>query len=248
MPRKFSAQELADWHHKLTDYFDDGELKTLCFNLGVTFDDLPGDGKASKARELVAFMERRDRIPELIAECEKQRPNVEWNLSSNGNGGAASSGSRAHTVRDAAGSIQLPDHVAGDVIIAQIGAGAENVAVGKNVAQSIGALDRLDDKQVIEQKLAEVTAAFDKVRGQVDATVVAVADFQIRLLRGELEKTAMGQVPSANVITQVGGWLLDNVPQIKPALANLFVASAVSRVVTRAGGSAVDWVKAKFGQ
>jgi hypothetical protein len=67
-------------------------------------------------------------------------------------------------------------------------------------------------------------------------------------LRGELEKTAMGQVPSANVITQVGGWLLDNVPQIKPALANLFVASAVSRVVTRAGGSAVDWVKAKFGQ
>jgi hypothetical protein len=248
MLRRFSTQELADLHQKLSAYFDDGELKTLCFDLDVTYDDLPGDGKASKARELVAFMGRRDRIPELVAECEKQRPNVEWNLSSNGNVVAASNGSRAHTVRDAAGSIQLPDHVAGDVIIAQIGAGAENVAVGKNVAQRIGTLDGPDDKQVVGQKLAEVTAAFDKVRGQVDATVVAVADFQLGLLRGELQKTARGEVPSANVITQVSGWLLDNVPQMKPALANLFVAPAVSRVVTRAGSSAVEWVKAKFGQ
>jgi hypothetical protein len=32
----------------------------------VDYDVLPGDGKADKARELAAYLERRDRIPELI--------------------------------------------------------------------------------------------------------------------------------------------------------------------------------------
>ena len=35
--------------------FDVGELQTLCFELGVDYDDLPGSGKADKARELVEY-------------------------------------------------------------------------------------------------------------------------------------------------------------------------------------------------
>ena len=250
MVREYTAQELADLRQKLADYFDDGELKSLCFDLGVAYDELPGEGKANKARELVAFMERRDRMSELVAECARQRPKVSWGLSSDGDDAAASNDGREQqrAVREAVGSIQLPDRVAGDVIIAQIGAGAENVAVGKNVAQSIGTWSEPDDKQVIGQRLTQVAAAFDKVRGQVDATIAAVADFQIKLLRSELEKTAKGETPSANVITQVGEWLLSNVPQMTPALASLFAAPAVNKVVAKAGISAVNWVKARFGQ
>jgi hypothetical protein len=51
----------------LAERFDEGELRTLCFDLGIEYDDLPGKGRADKARELVAYLERRDRIPDLIA-------------------------------------------------------------------------------------------------------------------------------------------------------------------------------------
>ncbi|HRQ40109.1 MAG TPA: hypothetical protein PLD25_19540 [Chloroflexota bacterium] len=56
------------------------ELKTLCFHLSADFDDLPGEGKVGKARELIKYLERRDRLPELINEMNRQRPNIEWRL------------------------------------------------------------------------------------------------------------------------------------------------------------------------
>lgn len=62
----------------LTTYFDKGELRTLCFDLGVDYDDLPGEAKVDKARELVSYMERRNRIPELVAMGRRLRPNAPW--------------------------------------------------------------------------------------------------------------------------------------------------------------------------
>ncbi len=76
---------------------------------------------------------------------------------------------------------------------------------------------------------------------------MAVADFQMKLLRGELGKTKENQVPSAMAILQVGDWLLANLPQIKPALTALFTAPAIRRVMAKAGSDAVSWAKAKFG-
>ena len=49
----------------LTDHFDEGELRTLCFDLRIDYASLPGEGKADKARELVAYCERHGRIVEL---------------------------------------------------------------------------------------------------------------------------------------------------------------------------------------
>lgn len=40
-------------------------LRTLCFRLGIDYDDLPGDSKAGRARELVLLLERAGRIHEL---------------------------------------------------------------------------------------------------------------------------------------------------------------------------------------
>ncbi len=72
------AERLAVLRQNLTDYFSDGELHTLCFDLGVDYEELPGTGKADKARELVDHFNRRNRIPELVAACEKERPSVLW--------------------------------------------------------------------------------------------------------------------------------------------------------------------------
>ncbi len=49
----------------IRDRFNDGELRDLCFELHIDYESLPGEGKAAKARELVSFCERRDRLPEL---------------------------------------------------------------------------------------------------------------------------------------------------------------------------------------
>jgi tetratricopeptide (TPR) repeat protein len=61
------------------------ELRDLCFDLGVKYDDLPGEGAAAKARELVDYLERHCRIPDLehylahppgVWRCLRRRPAV----------------------------------------------------------------------------------------------------------------------------------------------------------------------------
>jgi WD40 repeat protein len=62
----------------ITAHFSLQELKTLCFDIGVEFDDLGGEGLSEKARELVTFLQRRDRIPELLQILINERPGVVW--------------------------------------------------------------------------------------------------------------------------------------------------------------------------
>jgi hypothetical protein len=67
-----------------TTRFSEGELRTLCFDLKVDYDSLPGEAKADKARELVAYYERRDSIHELIKVGRHNRPDIHWDDLSNG--------------------------------------------------------------------------------------------------------------------------------------------------------------------
>jgi hypothetical protein len=141
---------------------------------------------------------------------------------------------------------------AGDVIIGHVGAGAIGVTMGKNnITQTV--YDVLgeptpDDKQVIEQKLSEAMTTVQGLQEQLDAQTAGIAEFQLKLLQGELTKTEEGETPSASTITQVGDWLLDNVPQIAEILTSLFATPAVGRVVGKAGEVAVEWVKKRFGR
>ena len=62
----------------LDEHFDENELKTLCFDLDVDYDNLPGEGKASKVRELITYLRRRGRIFELVGTGKRLRPDVPW--------------------------------------------------------------------------------------------------------------------------------------------------------------------------
>lgn len=57
---------LAEVRRLITDRLDIEDLRTLCFDLGVDYDRLRGEGKGGKARELVALMHRQQRLPELM--------------------------------------------------------------------------------------------------------------------------------------------------------------------------------------
>jgi len=72
-PEKFTRLR-----EKLIRHFDKEDLRTLCSNIGVDYDDLPGEGKTAKARELIAYLDRRGRIPALIEMCTSLRLHVSW--------------------------------------------------------------------------------------------------------------------------------------------------------------------------
>jgi DNA-binding NarL/FixJ family response regulator len=70
--------ELAKLRQNLVDFFSEDELHTLCFDVGIDYEALPATGKNGKARELVAYLERRGLISKFTAICRNWRPNVSW--------------------------------------------------------------------------------------------------------------------------------------------------------------------------
>ena len=70
--------DLIHLQRQLVEYFDLSELKTLCFELGMDYDELGGETKSDKARELVKAAYRNGRVPDVVQRCEEVRPNVVW--------------------------------------------------------------------------------------------------------------------------------------------------------------------------
>jgi hypothetical protein len=62
----------------IADTFNTEELKTLCSDLGLDYDNLGGDGKEAKARELIAYLNRRGELARLVAYCTNARPTYPW--------------------------------------------------------------------------------------------------------------------------------------------------------------------------
>ena len=140
-------------------------------------------------------------------------------------------------------------HTGGDVITATVGAGARNVAVGKNITQTIYEAigePAANDKAIIAEQFSRLSAELGRLRTPLDASTAQMVQFQVKLLQGELTKTGESETPSANTITMAGDWLLENVPQIAEVLASLFATPAVGRVLGKAGEIAVQWVKRRF--
>lgn len=65
----------------LLDYFNDDDLRNLCFELNIDYDVLPGDGKDAKVRELVQYCERHQRMAELREAGRRARPQLDWGTS-----------------------------------------------------------------------------------------------------------------------------------------------------------------------
>lgn len=74
-----SEIDLIHLQRQLVEYFDLGELKTLCFDLSMDYDELAGETKSDKARELVKAAYKNGRVPDVVQQCEEVRPNVVWN-------------------------------------------------------------------------------------------------------------------------------------------------------------------------
>lgn len=64
---------------KIADSFDLNELRTLCLDIGINYESFNGGGTIEgKSASLLAYMQRRNQLPQLMAALEKERPDVIW--------------------------------------------------------------------------------------------------------------------------------------------------------------------------
>lgn len=73
-----SAAYLTTLHRLLNGYFSLEEIRTLCFNLHIDYESVPGEEKQSRIRELLLGLGRRSRLTDLIPLLQQERPLVDW--------------------------------------------------------------------------------------------------------------------------------------------------------------------------
>lgn len=73
-----TTQFLSALRRGILDSFSLNEIQSLCFDLGVDYESLGGEGREAKARELITYFNRRGRLSELIRYCVEARPNYPW--------------------------------------------------------------------------------------------------------------------------------------------------------------------------
>lgn len=62
----------------IKEHFNVGELRLLCDDIGVKYEDLSGETLILKVQELVSYCYRHNRTQELITVCKRSRPHAMW--------------------------------------------------------------------------------------------------------------------------------------------------------------------------
>jgi hypothetical protein len=79
---KQNGSQFSGWHIQLREIlgtaFDDNDIRTLCFDLNIDYDNLPGEGKTRKIIELINNNAHQGRIEQLIDYCSQKRPDFPW--------------------------------------------------------------------------------------------------------------------------------------------------------------------------
>jgi hypothetical protein len=70
--------DLAELLTKIDECFNLADFKTLCFALEIDYDNLSGETKVEKSRELISYSISHSIFNVLISELQKRRPMVNW--------------------------------------------------------------------------------------------------------------------------------------------------------------------------
>ncbi len=73
-----SAKYLSTLHKQIDQYFSFSEVRTLCFDLGVDFENIPGDIRSAFIRNLLISLAKQNRLQELVDQVRMERPFVNW--------------------------------------------------------------------------------------------------------------------------------------------------------------------------
>jgi hypothetical protein len=73
-----SPQFLSELRKGIVQCFGTSDLKVLCADLGIDYENLGGEIKETKALELISYMNRRGQIIKLLQYCISTRPEYTW--------------------------------------------------------------------------------------------------------------------------------------------------------------------------
>lgn len=127
-----SAQYLSILHKQIDQYFSFNEIKTICFDLGVDYENIPGNIRSAFTRNLIVSLAKQNRLQELVGIVRAERPFLDW--------------------QDVPADFKLPDTIAqedirqvvnyntyyGDNISVGNISGGENIAIGSSASASKG--------------------------------------------------------------------------------------------------------------
>lgn len=65
-------------HTQMAEYFNDGEIRDIAFQMTIDYENLQGLTKSERALSLVLEANRTERIQELVKICQGMRPLVQW--------------------------------------------------------------------------------------------------------------------------------------------------------------------------
>ncbi|MFN8443987.1 MAG: hypothetical protein U0175_24615 [Caldilineaceae bacterium] len=73
-----SPKFLADLRKGIVRCFNINDLKVMCADLGIDYENLGGEGKEARILELISFMNRHGQITTLLQYCISIRPDYIW--------------------------------------------------------------------------------------------------------------------------------------------------------------------------
>lgn len=73
-------QHLDQLKAKLGVYFDEHQLKSLCYDLSIDYESLGAHGKQGKIKLLVAKLDEAGCIGNLVTHCTQRRPDIVWTM------------------------------------------------------------------------------------------------------------------------------------------------------------------------
>lgn len=220
----------------LSKLFSTGELRTLCFDLGIDYEDLEGAGKSGKALALVQYGQRHGRYDELVYRVQQLRPRSNLGTAVPAPPNIVSQQGPNHVTNvyvggdyvegDKTGGDNITNSTTGDTFNMSGDFRGSNVNIKStltNVNQTIGALPNADDAAKAE--LQKLIAQLHEALQQAPADKADDADAVAQMAETFIE-TANSEKPNKMILQITGEGL-------KKAAENL--AAIVPDVVKIAG-------------
>jgi len=155
----------------LTQYYSNSELHTMCFDLGIDYEDIGGSGKTEKVVELLAFAQRHNRLDNIAAYVRRTRPFVQLDMTDTlptlpeTGPGSGTSIAIIHIAGDyVLGDKMDGDKVDGDKITVGNISGSSGVAIGRGASAAVTAITQAapQSQDDFRQQLQELKAMLAK--------------------------------------------------------------------------------------
>lgn len=242
------SNELTDLREKLNRYFSLGELKTICFDLGIDHESLDTGNKPALVESLIVHLGRTGRMPELLALVRGQRQHVVWpDVSQVELQTAVAAASKATIVNKFSGPATVHQGQ-GNIIMGNIGdtfnmSGDFRGAILNikstlnNVSQTVGSLPAASssDKEALQKLIDDLNKAL--VEAPADKAEDAAAVAEAAKMHVE---TAQANKPNKTMVKITGEGLKQAAENIKAVLPTVLtiatqIVATISRIVGMGG-------------